>query len=106
MAYLALLQIIQGCAHNACMFCTMYRDIPFRMQPMKWIEEDLLELKETDPNARTIQLLSTNPLAPTYDKLAPFLEKIRSALATHGVHLCQHARNRYPKQNSGTVQKS
>ena len=27
-----LLQVTQGCSHNACSFCTMYRDVPFRME--------------------------------------------------------------------------
>ena len=75
-----LLQITQGCTHNACKFCTMYRDVPFKMQPMEWIEEDLKELRAMDPDARTLQLLSANPLAPTYDRLAPILEKINAAL--------------------------
>lgn len=75
-----LLQITQGCTHNACKFCTMYRDVPFKMQPMEWIEEDLKELRVMDPDARTLQLLSANPLAPTYEKLAPILEKINAAL--------------------------
>jgi len=75
-----LLQITQGCTHNACKFCTMYKDVPFKMQPMEWIEEDLMELRAMDPDARTLQLLSANPLAPTYDRLAPILEKINAVL--------------------------
>ncbi len=75
-----LLQITQGCTHNRCRFCTMYRDVPFRMQPMEWIEEDLEELKRTVPDADSIQLLSANPLAPVYDVLAPILERIDAAL--------------------------
>lgn len=61
-----LLEITQGCTHNRCKFCTMYKEVPFRMSPMEWIEEDLQELARCDPDARTIQLLSANPLAPTY----------------------------------------
>ncbi len=75
-----LLQITQGCTHNGCKFCTMYRDVDFRMQPMEWIEEDLKELAQTSPDAETIQLLSANPLALTYDKLVPILEMINEYL--------------------------
>jgi radical SAM superfamily enzyme len=58
----------------------MYKDVPFKMSPMEWIEEDLKELAETDPNAKTIQLLSANPLCMTYDKLMPILEMINKYL--------------------------
>ena len=75
-----LLQITQGCTHNKCKFCTMYKGVPFRMQPMDWIEEDLCEIAEVMPDAKTIQLLSANPLCMTYDKLAPILEMINRYL--------------------------
>ena len=75
-----LLEITQGCTHNRCKFCTMYKEVPFRMSPMEWIEEDLKELAECDPNARTIQLLSANLLVLTYDKLAPIFVMIRKYL--------------------------
>ena len=75
-----LLEITQGCTHNKCKFCTMYKDVSFRMLPMEWIEEDLQELAQTDPDATTIQLLSANPLALSYDRLAPILEMINRYL--------------------------
>lgn len=75
-----LLQITQGCTHNACSFCTMYRNVDFRVQPMEWIEEDLQELAQSDPDAKTIQLLSANPLALSYEKLVPILERINKYL--------------------------
>lgn len=75
-----LVQITQGCTHNSCKFCTMYCDVPFRMQPMDWLEEDLRELQTSDPHAKTIQLLSANPLALSFDRLMPRLELIRKYL--------------------------
>lgn len=75
-----LLEITQGCTHNRCKFCTMYKDVPFRMSPVEWIEEDLKELAGCDPDARSIQLLSANPLALTYDKLEPILVMINKYL--------------------------
>ena len=75
-----LLEITQGCTHNSCKFCTMYKEVPFRMSPMEWIEQDLQEIAAMDPNARTIQLLSANPLVLSYDKLAAIFEMIRRYL--------------------------
>lgn len=75
-----LLEITQGCTHNRCKFCTMYKGIPFKMSPAEWIEEDLMELAESDPDAETIQLLSANPLVLSYDKMAPILEMINRYL--------------------------
>ncbi len=75
-----LLQITQGCTHNRCRFCTMYKDLQFRMQPMEWIEEDLKEISDIAPDSRTIQLLSANPLCMSYDRLAPILEMINRYL--------------------------
>ena len=75
-----LVQITQGCTHNKCKFCTMYKGVPFRMQPMDWLEQDLKELQAEDPHAKTIQLLSANPLALSFDRLMPRLELIRKYL--------------------------
>lgn len=63
-----LLEITQGCTHNNCKFCTMYKDVDFRVSPLDWVEEDLKELAADTPDARTIQLLSTNPLALSFNK--------------------------------------
>ncbi len=48
-----LIQITQGYTHNSCKFCTMYKNVPFRMQPMEWLEEDLKELRSMVPHAKT-----------------------------------------------------
>ncbi len=75
-----LLQITQGCTHNKCKFCTMYADVPFRLQPPEWVEEDLKEIREVAPGAETIQLLSANPLALSFEKLEPILVMINKYL--------------------------
>lgn len=75
-----LLQITQGCTHNKCKFCTMYKDVKFRLQPRELILEDLEELKETVPHAKTIQLLSANPLVMSFNKIKPILEDINRYL--------------------------
>ena len=50
------------------------------MSPIEWIEEDLQELAECDPDARTIQLLSANPLVLAYDKLERIFKLIHKYL--------------------------
>jgi radical SAM superfamily enzyme YgiQ (UPF0313 family) len=75
-----LLEVTHGCTHNRCKFCTMYKGVPFGMAPLEQVEEDLRELAATTPHARTIQLLSANPLVLSYDKLARILELVRTYL--------------------------
>ena len=75
-----LIQITQSCTHNRCKFCTMYKGIPFRMQPLADIEADAAEIASLMPEARTIQLLSANPLAMSFEKLMPRLQIIKKYL--------------------------
>ena len=75
-----LLEVTAGCTHNKCKFCTMYKGVRFDVAPMEQIEEDLAELAATVPHARTLQLLSANPLALPYDRMAPILEKVNEYL--------------------------
>ncbi|WP_352403544.1 radical SAM protein [Kandleria vitulina] len=75
-----LLQITQGCTHNKCKFCSMYKDVDFRLQPLEWVEEDLKEIAEISPDATTIQLLSANPLVMSFEKLKHILELINKYL--------------------------
>ena len=65
-----LLEVTQGCTHNRCKFCTMYKGVRFGAPPLEQIEEDLRELAATEPHARTIQLLSANPFALPYSNNA------------------------------------
>lgn len=75
-----LLEITQSCSHNRCRFCTMYEGVRFGVQPMEVIEEDLAELAQTVPHAKTIQLLSGDPLALPYNQLAPIMDKVHEYL--------------------------
>ena len=75
-----LIQITQSCTHNRCKFCTMYKGIPFRMQPLEDIEADAAEIASRMPDARTIQLLSANPLAMSFENLMPRLQLIKKHL--------------------------
>ena len=36
-----MLQIVTGCTHNKCHFCSIFRDVEFQMSPIEEIEQDL-----------------------------------------------------------------
>lgn len=75
-----LLEVTQGCTHNSCKFCTMYKDVPFRMSPIEWVEEDLKEIAEIYPNAEHIQLISGNPLCMKFEYLDRIFDLIHKYL--------------------------
>ena len=52
-----LLQATVGCSHNSCTFCSMYRDVPFQVESMEQIEQDLLETREKRPWYKRVFLL-------------------------------------------------
>lgn len=41
-----LLQVTVGCAHNKCIYCTMYADTKFCVEPLNQIEEDIIEARK------------------------------------------------------------
>lgn len=90
-AYVPLIEITQGCTHNKCKFCSMYKDVPFRMSPMEWIEEDLQELKETVPNTTKLSFVGANPFVLIYDKMKIILEKVHEYLP-HVTYISMAAR--------------
>jgi Fe-S oxidoreductase len=75
-----LLEVTQGCTHNSCKFCTMYKEVPFRMSPIEWVEEDLKELAVFYPNAEHIQLISGNPLCMKFEYLDRIFDLIHKYL--------------------------
>ncbi len=51
-----LLQVTRGCSHNSCAFCSMYRGVPFGIETLEQIEEDLREARELFPGTRRVFL--------------------------------------------------
>ena len=76
-----MLQIVEGCAHGKCRFCSIYADAPFKMVPEKEIDADLDELAKTiRPDQTRINLIGGNPYTLPMKKLIPLLEKIKEKL--------------------------
>jgi radical SAM superfamily enzyme YgiQ (UPF0313 family) len=69
----------------------MYKDVPFRMSPMEWIEEDLQELKESVPNTTKLAFVGANPFVLIYDKMKIILEKVHEYLP-HVTYISMAAR--------------
>ena len=72
-----LLQVTIGCAHNKCTFCSFFKEKPFRVRPMKEIEEDLRMAREYFPFDPPVFLIDGDATCYTMDKLRPILQKIR-----------------------------
>lgn len=64
-----LLEITQGCTHNKCKFCNMYRDISFKPSPEEWIIEDLQEIAQTYPETTRLQLIGADPFCLDFNRL-------------------------------------
>lgn len=76
-----MLQIVTGCTHNECRFCSIFRDVGFAMSPMDEIEEDLDEIARTiRPNQHRINLTGGNPYALSTDRLVSVLELVKRKL--------------------------
>ena len=72
-----LLQVTIGCAHNQCTFCSFFKEKPFRIRPMKEIEEDLRMARQHFPYDPPVFLIDGDTTCYTMDKLRPILQKIR-----------------------------
>lgn len=76
-----MLQIVEGCAHGKCRFCSIYSDAPFKMVPEEEIDADLDELAQTmRPDQTRINLIGGNPYTLPMSKLIPILDKIKEKL--------------------------
>ena len=68
-AHSLLLQATTGCSHNRCAFCTMYRDVPFRAEPIEQVEEDLREASVYKDIVTRVFLENGDPFALSADWL-------------------------------------
>ena len=75
-----LLQVTTGCSHNKCSFCTMYRDEPFRVEPLDQIEEDLAEARQYVTNVTRVFLENGDPFALSADRLEQIAVMIHAYL--------------------------
>ena len=75
-----LLQVTVGCSHNRCAFCTMYRDVPFRIEPLEQIAEDLEEARQFAPDTKRVFLENGDAFVLSADRLKRIAEMIHQKL--------------------------
>ncbi len=72
-----ILRVTQGCSHNACSFCAMYRNVTFRARPMAEVLSQIEAAKPYAWHIRRIFLADGNALVLATDKLLDILQVLR-----------------------------
>ena len=75
-----LLQVTAGCSHNACTFCSMYRDVPFSASPLHEIEADVAEAANVQPHATRVFLENGDAFCLPANQLLEIARIIRTGL--------------------------
>lgn len=75
-----LLQVTVGCSHNACTYCAMYQEKPFRAKSWEVIEKDIREAAAIGPRFRRIFLCDGDALILSTQRLREILSTIRRDL--------------------------
>ena len=79
-AYSLLLQVTRGCSHNACTFCSMYRDTPFSVSPVEEIVDDLVEAARDVPYVRRVFLVNGDAFCLSAGELVTVADMIHESL--------------------------
>lgn len=71
-----ILQITVGCKHNACTFCTMYKDKSFRIKARTEIQDIILTAQKSDPGAERVFLADGDAIAVDSELLLNILDQL------------------------------
>lgn len=75
-----LLLVTSGCSHNACRFCTMYKDVPFEEAPLDLVEKQLMYEAERRLHTKRVFLENGDPFTLSAGYLLKVSEMIHSYL--------------------------
>jgi len=76
-AYSLLLRVTRGCPWNKCLFCSMYKDIPFERRPLEEITEDIEHAAQLyGESARTAFIGDSNSLVVKTELLCEVLRTL------------------------------
>ncbi len=73
-----ILQIDEGCPHNACTFCGMYKQQRFRRRPWIEIEAVLRSEAEANPAADRVFLADGDVMARSFEDLSKILNLLKT----------------------------
>ena len=76
-AWSMIIQVTEGCSHNKCRFCYMYKCKQFRLKSMREIKEHIEWLKPMYKNPERIFLADGNVLCLKTEKLLELLNYIK-----------------------------
>jgi radical SAM superfamily enzyme YgiQ (UPF0313 family) len=74
----AYLQIMSGCSHGKCEFCTFYKESPFKLSPLEEVEEDIKELRDSGWQFDRIYLQGADPFIRKYEDLMQIADMIHT----------------------------
>ena len=77
-----IIQVTEGCSHNKCRFCYMYKCKQFRMKTREELQEHIRWLKTSYQNPERIFLADGNVLCLKTEKLIALLNYIKSEFPT------------------------
>jgi len=81
-----LLPVTEGCSHNSCRFCSMYKGVPFRMLPLADIEAYLRDAisyyQRAGWTTNRVYLVGADPFVLSFGRLRPIIELIKRSLPT------------------------
>ena len=87
-----LIPVTEGCTHNRCTFCNMYRNVPFRMWTLDEVENYVAEVKSRygrlADKIERVYLVGADPFALSAERLLERISLIKSICRTLRSSLC------------------
>lgn len=74
-----LIRVADGCPHNACAFCAMYRGVQYRVHALQEISATIAHAAEAWPHGRRIFLADGDVLALPFEDLRTIFGMLHSA---------------------------
>ena len=88
-AHTMLIPVTEGCTHNKCTFCNMYRNVPFRMLSLDEVENYVAEVKarygRLADSIDRFYLVGADPFALSAEKLLTRISLIKKYLPNEAV---------------------